>query len=323
MFVVVAAAGCLIVPGGPPSEHCNNFDGACLDLPEPGWLVAATWSFGFEPEHLEIQVGDVVRWVAPFDRGEDITWHDVSFTEVDIFDRYRLFDADRADDWDNYVDEGNNYTLRAKALGVHTYFCTLHEGMIGTLTVRGINESLSNRPVVRVLETHARGNLSAVGIAFHPAGVTSEVRWSIDGRPFEPLAVDGIRWTLSANRSGLQAGSHELRVRIDAADGTSDETTVPFDVSARTILEIQRPSPFSNVTGRFLVEGSAWDPDGNFLVVLAQVGNGSWQSVELDGSRWSFAIDSAQYPEGPLQFMVQANQAQGQVVRATTFNVQR
>lgn len=289
-------------------------------------MVAATWFASFQPPELEVHVGNVIRWQHPLKSGEDWDWHDVVFTHAGVLDRYRFFNSDKDDDWDNWVDDDNNYTLQAKTVGTYPYFCSLHEGMGGVLHVRPVNETLRNSPVVEILEMTTRRDdapLRGVGIGFHPGNLSTNLSYSIDGSDLEPVSGSALRWELVSDLSSLAAGPHEVRVRIEAQDGTHDEDSMQFQVGPRTRLEISSPPNAAKVSGHFTVEGRAWDPDGNMLTVEGQVANGTWNRLDVDDfSEWSFEVDAATLPEGPLQISVRANQVHGLLFTAIVVHVQ-
>jgi plastocyanin len=105
--LVLVAAGC----GGSSSS-------AKLEVARDGALVVHMQNLQFVPEDITVRVGQKVRWI-----NDDTVDHNV------VADSGARFHS-------SIFGQGRSYEFTPRKPGTVKYECTLHPGMVGTLTVK-------------------------------------------------------------------------------------------------------------------------------------------------------------------------------------------
>ncbi|MFQ3318293.1 MAG: plastocyanin [Natronomonas sp.] len=97
----------------------------------------------FQPDTLEVAVGDTVVWGNNGSRGHTVTAYDASLPEGAAFFASGGFEETAAaregweDDGDGTLSPGTTFEHTFETVGTHDYFCIPHEsaGMVGVIEV--------------------------------------------------------------------------------------------------------------------------------------------------------------------------------------------
>jgi plastocyanin len=106
--------------GGGGSEH-DSQERLSLPITEEGKVVSIVGNSGsnsYNPNPIEIKVGDTVTWI-----NNDSSPHTVTSSSND-----RTFDSD-------VLTRGETFSFTFDKEGQFPYFCTLHPNMVGTVVV--------------------------------------------------------------------------------------------------------------------------------------------------------------------------------------------
>jgi plastocyanin len=85
-------------------------------MPAPGAVQIAALDNRFEPPHLEVRAGTLVRWQNQGTDDHDVVAEDLSFESP-------------------VLKPGETFERDFSAPGTFPYLCDLHEGMVGTVVV--------------------------------------------------------------------------------------------------------------------------------------------------------------------------------------------
>lgn len=124
-----------------PSNGNDGGDGGDGDGGSQTVTVDMTDDLTFEPETVEVAVGDTVRWVNVGSIGHTVTAYEDRIPDGAEYFASGGFDNEQAAK-DGYPQEGNigeggTYEHTFETAGDHEYYCIPHElnGMVGTVRV--------------------------------------------------------------------------------------------------------------------------------------------------------------------------------------------
>ncbi|MDG6219971.1 MAG: Ig-like domain-containing protein [Candidatus Thermoplasmatota archaeon] len=106
------------------------------------------------------------------------------------------------------------------------------------------------------------------------------------------------RWTLDTTT--LTEGGHTIKaMAVDTSGNTQTDTitiTVNRPNTAPNLLVTARPP--NKIASTFTITGTVSDPDNDQLRVEASLDDGGWETIALDGDKWTYILDPSKLTGG-------------------------
>ena len=148
------------------------------------------FSFGFDPATIEIQAGDIVRWVNT--EGN----HNINGSMSEF--------PDNTESFGNDVGSGWTYQYQFDNPGTFNYNCILHAQMQGEVIVEGVNSTSDReRGILSAFPTPAEDFVTIGGLESHP-GQSQLTVFDITGKKaLETIISANEQISISSLKAGI------------------------------------------------------------------------------------------------------------------------
>jgi hypothetical protein len=242
--------------------------------------------------------------------------------EADDPDGTVLFVEIRIDDGSWNVTTGttswtHNWDSTLAQDGIHTLYARSYDGQDYSPEV-WVNVSVQNippnaPPTISITSptdgSELSGTVAVQGISSDPDGNVKKVEVRIDDGGWNS-ATGTVSWTFVWDTTLLDDGDHVLhaRARDDSHEYSPEKSiTVNVDNTGNSLPEVRIIWPTGgSVHGLVVVQGKAWDADGNDTIEWIQVNTGAgWQDADgiLD---WSYQWNTTNLNDGDYEVQARA-----------------